>query len=757
MLKRLFSLNSFKVGLIATLVILVAFFYSSFTLEGSFLKLLDKQWVDFTLKRREVRSVDPAVVIAVVDTKSVDAYGRWPWPRKVIAQMISALNAYQVRTIGLDVVFSEPENLIRDQEIAANITQLANENLTSSAAGRRVVQLLNDADGNGDRLLARALAARDSVVLGYFFFGQKSEVAHLDQKEIQVSASYIAASNVKLRVGKFERGTIPTGAAVEPNIKALHDVVNLAGYFNIQPDIEDGIVRRVHLFTEYENEIYPALSLQSLRHYYGASNIRLQAAPEGGLLGVYLDDKFIRTNFDGSIQVNYKGPSQTIPHISVKDIIEGTVPPANLKDKLVLVGATEVGIFDLRATPVQANYPGVEIHATLIENLLTNSYFHLDILNDFISGVLILALGLLLSLLLPRMKNLYANLMVLSLLLGYSLLHRLMVNQLLSWTSYIFVLLVIFSVWISITLYRFFVTDKDRRFIRSAFQQYLSPEVIDQLSSNPDLLKLGGEERVMTAFFADVAGFSTISENMSPEELVGLLNEYLTKMTDTITENGGTVDKYEGDAIIAFFGAPIPYTDHAIRGCSVALKMQAQLAELRQKWKSEDRPELYVRIGLNSGPMVVGNMGSEKRFDYTMIGNAVNLASRLEGANKNYGSPICVSEFTYEAAKDHFEFRELDLIRVVGIQQPVHIYQVVAKTGDATPAQKEGIQSFAQGLSAYRQQKWDEAALYFNACKQQLVDDSPSDVYLQRCQEYKASPPALSGESWDGVFVATSK
>ncbi len=755
LLKRLFKLNSFRVGLVATLVVVVSFLYGTFNFSGSFLKLLDKQWVDFILKERDPLPVHPALAIAVIDTESVDALGRWPWPRRAIAELVEALNEYEVRTMGFDVVFSEEEHLIRDDTLIPRIRRAVD---TGSTTGRRVVRLLRDLDGEGDRRLARALRARDNVVLGYFFFGGGDQVSHLKETEIKRSAARIANSKIELQAGSLTRGTIPIGTVVESNIKLLHDTGMLSGYFNMQPDPEDGSVRRVHMLTEYKGDIYPSLSLQMLRNYLGVRQIQVDVTPETGVSGIHLGDTLIRTNYDGSVQVNYKGPSQTIPHISVKDIITRTVPKEDLKDKLVLIGATEVGIFDLRTTPVEVNYPGVEVHATLLENILTESYFHLDIFNDFITAIIIILLGIILSLILSKIKNIYSNILIAVFIIGYTVLHRYMVNSLLTWISYIFVVLDVVAVWLSITLYRFFVTDKDRRFIKGAFQQYLSPQVIDQLTNNPDLLKLGGERRVLTAFFSDVASFSTVSEGLDPVELVALLNEYLTQMTDIITANGGTIDKYEGDAIIAFFGAPIPYENHASRSCEVALAMQEKLADMRVQWKKEKRPELYMRIGMNTGPMVVGNMGSEKRFDYTMMGHSVNLASRLEGANKNYGTPICVSEFTYESAKGDFEFREIDLIRVVGINKPVRIYEVVARIGKLTPRQKQGYDAFAAGLAAYRQMQWDESRQHFQACQASIPADKASSAYIDRCQAYKTEPPVITkDQKWSGIFEASSK
>jgi adenylate cyclase len=276
-------------------------------------------------------------------------------------------------------------------------------------------------------------------------------------------------------------------------------------------------------------------------------------------------ENVIETNYDSSVMLNYKGPSHTFKHISIVDIMSHKPPLEDLKGKIVLIGATEIGIFDLRTTPVEVNYPGVEVHATLLDNILTKTYFRITFVNHTLTALLILGLGLFLAFTLPNLAGIYGAVMSAALLVVYALAHRWMVNNLLTWTSFVYVVLTIVAVWGAVTLFRFLVTDRDKRFIKNAFQQYLAPEVINQLMDNPDLLKLGGERGEVTAFFSDVKGFSTISEKLEPEALVQLMQEYLTEMSNIVMKHGGTIDKYIGDAIVAFFGAPVHYPDHSKR------------------------------------------------------------------------------------------------------------------------------------------------------------------------------------------------
>lgn len=768
MLKRIFSLSGFKVGMVITMVMAATFVWNTIVTDptGSFLNLLDKKWVDFIVKARGVEPHTSEVVIATIDTKSVDKYGRWPWPRVRFAQMVDALNDYyKVSTIGFDVVYSEPEQGGGMRVTDEYRKYFSNLKFNDSGKAVKFVRYLNNRRSqlDGDRQFGRALARKKNAILGYFFFSDPSNLQHLTEKDLRESAERINGSEISLLKGVIGPGAIPTGFAAETNIAKISTGGSLSGHFNMTPDLEDGTVRRVHLLLRHGENYYPALALQVFKHYLSAPNIIVESDGEAGITAIEVGNKLILPNSDGSILLNYKGPQKTFPHYSIYDINEHLVPKEKLEGKIVLVGATEVGIFDLRNTPVGTTYPGVEVHATLLDNLLTEpemdfakpgTYFKLTDANHGVTVMLILVFGLVLGIVLPRLRVIYAALFALGLLLGYLFVQRWMVMNLLTWTSAIYVALVVILVWAGVTLFQFLVSDKDKRFIKNAFQQYLSPDVISRLMNDPSMLKLGGERREMTAFFSDVQGFSTISEQLTPEELVHLLNVYLTAMSNIIMEYGGTVDKYEGDAIIAFFGAPVDYEDHATRACMVTIDMQRKLDELRAMWLAEGRPEMNQRIGLNTGPMVVGNMGSENRFDYTMMGNSVNLAARLEGANKNYHTYSMISEMTYEPAKDAIEVRELDLIRVVGINTPVRVYELLAKKGELDEKHKKGIAYFAKGLELYRKQSWDDAVKYFNETFKYVPDDPPAQVFIERCQEFKANPP---GSDWDGVFTAESK
>ncbi|MDH4120653.1 MAG: adenylate/guanylate cyclase domain-containing protein [Deltaproteobacteria bacterium] len=758
--QNLFALSALKVAVLITLATMILFMVNYLTPGGTFFSLLDKKWVDSIMKNRGTVDHTPGVVIVTADAKSVDAYGRWPWPRFRLAQVVEALNKhYDVAVIGFDIVFSEPEQASSGGGVKEAIQRFQKMGFTGPKAEQYVDYLrASQTAGAGDKLLGQNLAKKQNNVLGYFFQNDPDAVKHLTTKDRADAAKRIAGSEIFAVIGDMPPGLVPVGNYPTTNIWDITKGGYRAGFFNVEPDPEDGTVRRVHIIYQHEDQYFPSLDLQMMSLLLGEGGepapIVVNAEGGAGIQSITVGSEVIVPNQDGSILLNYKGPAQTFPHYSMVDVVEHKVPKELLQGRAVILGNTDVGTYDLRTTAVGAEYPGVEVHATLLDNLLTQSYFNIGWENDMVTLILLLVLGLAMGVILTHMTALRGALLTVAVAVIYSYAHQYMVNEYRTWTSYVFVMIEILSIWGGVTLYQFLVSDRDKRFIKGAFAQYLSPAVIDQLVENPAMLKLGGERRVCTAFFSDVAGFSSFSEKMEPEELVALLNVYLTAMSDIVMKYGGTVDKYEGDAIIAFYGAPVPYEDHAARAILTSLEMQETLVKMRADWAKEGKPQLKVRIGLNTGPMVVGNMGSQNRFDYTMMGNTVNLASRLEGANKNYGSYACMSEMTYEPAKDTVEARELDLIRVMGIAKPVRLYEIMARKGQLAPNVAQGREIFHKGLALYRDQQWDNAIATFNQVMAVIPDDGPAKSFIERCQEFKASPPP---KEWDGVFVSTSK
>ncbi|MFC2075455.1 CHASE2 domain-containing protein [candidate division KSB1 bacterium] len=424
----------------------------------------------------------------------------------------------------------------------------------------------------------------------------------------------------------------------------------------------------------------------------------------------------------------------------------------DFKDKVLFYGLTATGTHDLNPMPFNPRYPMLGLHANAFNTILTRKFIHRP--EEFGNALMMLVIGLMMGFLLPRFRPVVGALFVMLLALVYLMASFFLFKYRGTWIDVTGPVAIITLSYLVITFYNYITEEREKKYIKGAFQHYLSPTVIEQLVDNPDMLSLGGERKVLTAYFSDVAGFSSISEKLEPEELVSLLNEYLTEMCDIILDYEGTVDKFEGDAIIAFFGAPISYDDHAKRACFACLDMQSRLVELRKVWAEQSRPVLNVRMGVNTGAMVVGNMGSKTRMDYTMMGDSVNLAARLEGAGKQYGIYTMISQFTLDVAGEFLEVRELDRIRVMGKEEPVYVYELLSRAGELNSDQKTLVTGYNRGLELYKGAKFKEAGAEFSSLLKDFPDDGPAKTYVARCEEFRAEPPP---SEWDGVYVLKSK
>jgi adenylate cyclase len=356
-------------------------------------------------------------------------------------------------------------------------------------------------------------------------------------------------------------------------------------------------------------------------------------------------------------------------------------------------------------------------------------------------------------LVLPRLRAFFSVLLIGVLFIGYLVMSQAIFVRQGIWLNAVYPLLTMVIVYTAVTLYRYIIEEREKRKIRGAFSFYVNPSVVNEMLKNPEKLKLGGDKKELSVLFSDIRGFTTLAEEMEPETLVNLLNEYLTDMTNVVFEFDGLLDKYIGDAVMAVFGAPLEQADHPMLACRTALKMLERLRKMQEKWEAEGTPRLDIGIGINTGPMVVGNMGSERRFDYTVMGDSVNLASRLEGINKEYGTQVVISEFTHDRVKDDFFCRELDAVRVKGKVRPVKIFELVALRSDEDP-RIDIIEPFAKALRHYRKQEWDRAEEKFNEVLSKTPEDVAAQLYLQRIANLREEPP---GPDWDGVFTMKRK
>ena len=546
---------------------------------------------------------------------------------------------------------------------------------------------------------------------------------------------------------------------ISPPRPELAAAARLLGNVQVRPD-PDGVFRRMRPLDLFDGRAVPSLGLAAFLAATGTTHdatLGPDHSPSAAKLdrrGLTLSDRFVPLDPDGSAILRFRGPSGTHAAFSAAAVIQselrlleglpGVVAPDELRGKHVFFGFSAPGLFDLRPTPVSGVYPGVEIQATFLDNLLSGDFLR-DLPGPVTVG-LVLGLCLLTGLALAAWRSPLAG--------ALALLALLAVPAALAWLAYLngwWAPLVVTEVGVGMAgvlglLFNYATEGRQRRFIKNAFQQYLSPQVIEQLIADPSKLKLGGERKMLSIFFSDLQGFTTISENLDPEALTALLNDYLTAMTEIIHEEGGTVDKFEGDAIIAFWNAPLDVTDHAWRAVRAALRCQARLAELRPGFRERTGHDLYMRIGINTGAAVVGNMGSHSRFDYSMLGDAVNLAARLEGVNKQFGTFSMISEATrlaaLEQSGDATPMRELGRVAVVGRAEPVTVYEPLDE--DFVRANASMLERFDAGLRAFYRADFIEAARIFA----DLAEIDPAAAgYLEICRDH----PPVAAEDWDGV------
>lgn len=750
--------TGFLLGLGVSILIIIVYALARVSPLLSFFNILELKTVDVRMQLRGTRMPSGEVAIAVIDEKSINQLGRWPWSREIFVQLVNKLSEYGARVIAFDIVFGESEQhgglsvIKKLEELYLNLGLNGKEG-KHALFYKGLKELESGIDS--DQRLAEAIKNAGNVVLGMFAYTTLEEIKDFNQEELEGRVALIASQayqDVSDSSSNHKAFSILRAHGFLTNIPVITSAGRYSGYFNFNPD-PDGTIRKSELLIQYKDNYYPTLAIQAVRHYLGRSKLQV-VIKEYGLEGIKIGRSFIPTDENGSFTINFNGPEKTIPHYSVVDIIRGSIERDKLQDKIILVGPTAKGIYDLRVTPMGTIYPGVEIHANIIDNILNKNFIYHSSLEKLIDLLVILGLGLLLSLVVPRLNPTNGQIITMVFLAGFIAMVQYLFSSRGMIITMFFPALTIILSDLAITIYKYFGEEREKKWIEGAFGLYLAPVVVQQLKDNPDMLNLGGERKVLTAFFSDVEGFSTISEKLSPEELVSLLNEYLTQMSDLIHKYEGTIDKFEGDAIIAFYGAPISYPDHATRACLVCLEMQRRLVELGEKWKNEGKPELKVRMGVNTGPMVVGNMGSKKRFDYTIMGDAVNLAARLEGANKAYSTYIMLTDATYQEAKEDIEVRELDMLRVVGKKEPVIVYELLSRKGELDAAKAKVINLFQEGLKRYRMRQWDSAMSDFREALSLDPEDGPAKVYIDRCKVFQENAPPAD---WDGVFTMKTK
>jgi adenylate cyclase len=573
------------------------------------------------------------------------------------------------------------------------------------------------------------------------------------------------------------------------NIPEIKQVTEHSGTFNATQD-KDGSVRRARLFVRSGSLFIPSLAFKAfllIRDLYPTAHLlpnpydkKQESAIMTHIQLKNSDDELvltIPTDHRGQLPINYAGPQKMFAYLSAGEILDGgdriTIEQRRknehgewvedefevdkeefLKDKNFVFGATATGVYDLRVTPFEENYPGVETHANLLDNLLRQDYLKTDTREEYLMPYIVLALGLLFSLIVAKLGAIMGLLATLSSLVGIYLLDSLLIFPNGTVIVILFPILSLLILYISLTFYKYLTEERMKKELKGTFQKYVSPEIVNEILKDPEKLELGGSKQEMSVFFSDIRGFTTISERLDPKALSDLLNDYLTPMTEIIFANSGTLDKYMGDAIMAFFGAPVHSDQHAAQACRAALQQIDQLFILQKKYVEQGLPMIDIGIGINTGEMSVGNMGSETVRNYTVMGDAVNLGARLEGINKQYGTRIIISEFTVaQISPQDFIFREIDWVRVKGKNKPVRIFELIGE-GAPDDGLKQRLDHFRTGFELYHKQEWEQAIHHFNQALKDDASDQTSQLYIKRCQDYMTHPPS---NDWDGVFVMTSK
>ena len=662
---------AFFIGLLTLLGVVLLYF-----LGFEFLGIVELKILDAHFRLRGPLAPGDEVIIAAVDEKSLDRLGRWPWPRSKLSELINYLSHAKAKVVTFDIIFSEPD---LNSELQG-VRSLKEEFLRSGLEriprrGPAFFQVLQQREekADNDAQMQRSIAAAGNVTLPLFFcFNPEQTLPSVPEIDRIVSRQAI---NLFANYDDRHLFPFPRALGVTSCIPPLAERASGIGHINMMSD-KDGVVRWELSAVEYKEDYIPSLALKSAASYLGLNRQDIKIHFGEGLSAGPI---WIPTDDHGRMLINYLGPTGTFRHYSIVDILEGKVSPSTFQDKIVLVGATAVGIYDLRVTPFSIHFPGVEKHANSIDNILHQRFLISPAWIGLFDLGAILFFGILLSWFLPRIRPAQGFLLTLSSLVGLLVLSHFLFVHWRIWLRILYPSLSIAFCFLGVEGYKFLIEEKEKRRIRGAFQRYVPPSVVEEILSHPGKLKFGGEKKDLTVLFSDIRGFTTYSEKYAPEQVVDILNQYLTAMVEVVFRHQGTLDKFMGDEIMALFGAPIFYPDHAEKACLTALDMVSELERLCAKWKEEGREGFEIGIGINTGDMVVGNLGSSQLFDYTVIGDNVNLGARLEAINKDYQTKfhIIISEFTYQRVRGQAQVRQLGSVMVRGKTQPVVLYELL--------------------------------------------------------------------------------
>ena len=680
------------------------------------------------------------IVIIDIDESSLTAEGRWPWSRNKIAKLVENLFVdYQISMLGFDIVFAEPDSSsgLPILENLANTTFKSSQEFAVGLAGLRETL-------NYDKIFAESIA-RYPIVLGIYF-----NSTDVDAQKIGVLPEPLMTAEEL----KSSKDYVLKATGFGSNLKIFTESALGAGHFSQQPD-PDGVVRRQPMLINYQGNIYPSLSLEMIRRIMGSGEVQPLFASSGGgydsLEGLVIEGLNIPIDFEGKTLIPFRGGPGNFDYVSATDILNKNADVSLLKNKLVIVGTTAPGLFDMRATPVSETYPGVEIHASLISGLLNQRglkqpeyILGYEMIVLVIAGFVMTIAGALLS---PFHASLFGILLIANIIglshLGWSN------GTVLPVASGILMVVAIFMLNMS---YGYFVESRGKKLITGLFGQYVPPELVDEMAEAPNKYTQKAESKELTVLFSDVRDFTSISESLTPGDLSDLMNEYLTPMTKVIHQSRGTIDKYMGDAIMAFWGAPLGDDRHVKNALVAAKEMVLILKDINKIFEDKGWPKIQIGIGIHTGEMSVGNMGSTFRMAYTVLGDNVNLTSRLEALTKQYGVTCMVSEDIVKRDQENY-FREIDRVRVKGKENPVSIFELMDEGMDKELLEKE-LNLNAKALQAYRNLDWSGATQLYRELSLLTTQPVKYEIFLDRIEFFKLTPPKAD---WEGVFDHISK
>lgn len=725
----------FFVGILFILSYAAIVFFEPAQLHG-WIDFLEKRSYDLQLQysyKPPLKSDHPVIIIDI-DDRSLEKEGHWPWPRKKIATLVEKLYAQGAKVVAFDIAFPESQpNIV--QEV---ITKLKSQEPPNPA----VVDLEKiKEDFNEDALLAKSLGKGNSI-LGIVFLSTGNPVGSLPISHLKLPAALLSSLS------------IPNMPSYIGNLPLLQAKAKSAGFINAFPD-SDGILRVAPLLLRHDDAIYSSLALESAKAYLSSPQESFVVEPykEGPILEkIQLGTIAIPVDSSGQILIPFRGRSYTFPYFSATDILEDRVPKQDITGKLIFIGSTATALGDLHPTAITSVFPGIEIHATIASGIIEGYLPYQPTWGKGAGILMILVFGLVCACLFPRLQPLsitLTSIFVLALLIG--------INRWV-WVKYGIVLptvlpiLAIILLFILALLGGYFLETRSFRSLRGLFHQYVSPVYIDKMFQEGATVSLMGESKELSVLFSDIRGFTSLSERLTAPELKAFLDLYFTKMTQAVFDTQGTIDKYVGDALMAFWGAPLDHSKHAFAAVNTALQMQKEIIAFNQTIQEKHFPQIQIGIGVNTGTMVVGDMGSKFRRNYTVIGDSVNLASRLEGLTKLYHINIIVGQTTYHQTKQDFIYRKIDKVKVKGKTVAVDIYQPLCLVAENTETLQKQLKKHTLALQYYFEKNWKEAISLF---EQLVVEDLQNkllyEVYLERM---RAAPPP---EGWDGSYMLLEK